>query len=389
MGKLSVVVGGQYGSEAKGHVAGWLASAEHNVVDADYTAINQLAVDQAPIPVLGVRVAGPNAGHTAYDDLGREWKLQQVPVAAVTNRSAGLLIADGSEIDWDTMQREVVALEAAGLDVISRLMISAEATVIEAHHVYRESQGREHGQAGLTKNIGSTGKGVGAARADRAVRLAVRAGNYDQVPEWAKDCIVYGRGSGEIIEDLLGLGTHVVIEGTQGYGLGTHAGHYPFVTSSDCRAIDFLSMAGVSPWHKDVDELDVWVVFRVYPIRVAGNSGPLQGETNWDALGLPEERTTVTKKVRRVGEWDPELAEAAVRANGGSEKVKIALMMADQKIPDLRNERGAWSAIWERSNRQHPAMVDLNNLVAMVENSTGGAKVQIIGTGPDTHIDWK
>ena len=50
---------------------------------------------------------------------------------------------------------------------------------------------------------------------------------------------------------------------------------------------------------------------------MAGNSGPLKGETSWEELGLEPERTTVTNKVRRVGDWDPELLEEAIRANGG------------------------------------------------------------------------
>ena len=130
--------------------------------------------------------------------------------------------------------------------------------------------------------------------------------------------------------DLLDERT-VQIEGTQGYGLGLHHPNYPQVTSSDCRAIDFMAMAGVSPWDTAVEDLQVWLVFRPYPIRVAGNSGPMLGETTWEQLGLAQERTTVTQKVRRVGHWDPKLARDAVYANGGpSEHLYLALTMADQ-----------------------------------------------------------
>jgi adenylosuccinate synthase len=137
--------------------------------------------------------------------------------------------------------------------------------------------------------------------------------------------------------DLLGLG-NVIIEGTQGYGLGLHHRNYPQVTSSDCRAIDFLAMAGISPWSMDVFRFKVIVVARCFPIRVAGNSGPLQGETSWSALGLPEERTTVTNKVRRVGTWDSELLDEAIRANGGGNwnpDVQLAITMLDQRFPDV------------------------------------------------------
>ena len=69
-GKLQVVVGGQFGSEAKGAVAAHLAAKEDDL--------------------FAVRVAGPNAGHTVIGNDGREWKLQQIPVAAVSNRYARL-----------------------------------------------------------------------------------------------------------------------------------------------------------------------------------------------------------------------------------------------------------------------------------------------------------
>src|SRR5699024_7206253 len=65
---------------------------------------------------------------------------------------------------------------------------------------------------------------------------------------------------------------HVVVEGTQGYWLGLHAGHYPQSTSNNARPIDFLAMAGLNPWEWDFYPIGVT---RTNPIRVAGNSGPL------------------------------------------------------------------------------------------------------------------
>lgn len=78
-----------------------------------------------------------------------------------------------------------------------------------------------------------------------------------------------------------------------------------------------------------------WVVARVYPIRVAGNSGPMKGETTWEALGLEPEKTTVTQKIRRVGAWDADLVRRAVQANGGEKSVRVVITMLDQVIPEL------------------------------------------------------
>lgn len=364
--KLSVVVGGQYGSEGKGAVAGYLAAWSEQ-------------------PVVAVRVAGPNAGHTVYGRCpgslclsgghlesapgdGHPWKLRQVPVAAVTREDAQLIIAAGSEVDRDVLLREVAELDSAGYGVSDRLAVDSEATVIQPGH-----QDMEHDQ--LTDRIGSTGKGVGAARADRAMRSATLYG----VAPWSVK---------STWKMLRGPGTHVIIEGTQGYGLGQHAGLYPFCTSSDCRAIDFLAMAGISPW--SFDTLQVWVVLRTRPIRVAGNSGPLHGETTWQSLGLPVERTTVTNRVRRVGAWDPNLARAAVDANGGYPVVSVALTMVDHEIPAIAGHSGPY-ADWAMRNGL--AIPPDDDPVVAAEKYLGriqadcGAPIRLVGTGPNTILE--
>lgn len=310
MSRLIVVVGGQYGSEGKGAIAAHLSrDFRHNDV--------------------AVRVAGPNAGHTAYDDNNREWKLRAVPVAAVVSPTCQLHIAAGSEIDLDVLLKEITELDDAGHKVSERLTIHPSATMIEGRHHTAEAE------AGLVGRVGSTGKGIGAARSDRIMRRAMVA---DDIPILNRRDLLGPYGP----FDLDSVGT-VLIEGTQGYGLGLHHHNYPQVTSSDCRAIDFMAMAGISPWDSRIVKLQVYIVARTYPIRVAGNSGPLKGETTWSDLGLPEEKTTVTQKVRRVGEWDSELLGEAILANGGGDwnsEVQLALTMMDQRFPDVKGMSG-------------------------------------------------
>lgn len=307
MGILQVVVDGQFGSTGKGAVCAFLANPE----------LNERGLS-------AVRVAGPNAGHSAVDATGQKWPLRQIPVAAVIDPHARLYIAAGSEIDISVLTKEVEALEAAGHNVRDRLTLDPMATIIEPHHHHTEAS------ALLVDRIGSTGKGIGAARAARIMREAKTVRDTD-----LQDLCHIGDTADMLRADLLEDRT-VQIEGTQGHALGLHHPFYPQVTSSDCRAIDFMAMAGLSPWGNGVDDLQVWLTFRPYPIRVAGNSGPLKDETTWEALGLPEERTTVTQKTRRVGRWDSKLAAAAVEANGGaSEFLYLALTMADQLDPTI------------------------------------------------------
>jgi adenylosuccinate synthase len=121
-----------------------------------------------------------------------------------------------------------------------------------------------------------------------------------------------------------------------------------------------------------VDLFDIWVTARTYPIRVAGNSGPLENETNWEELGLEAERTTVTQKIRRVGHFDASLVKEAVIANGGSPNVKIALTMFDYIFPELKNQ----SQVDILTDEQNSYIRDIENQV--------DARVALIGTGPST-----
>lgn len=341
-----MVVGGQFGSEGKGAVAGW---------------VGREAANEGR-EVLGVRVGGPNAGHTVYgrcphvvaqsmdgytqivdcgkcNDFGHPWALRQVPVLAVTNPEAGLIIAAGSEVDPDVLHAEIAALDRAGYDVSNRLVVDANATLLMESHRAAEA-GKE-----LNRRLGSTAKGIGGARVDRLWREARTVGLHGGFPPENYGNPDVATDTADLMERCLAEGGHVVIEGTQGFGLGLHTEYYPFTTSGDCRAIDFLAQAGLSPWvlsSRDEEyrpDLKVIVCFRPYPIRVAGNSGPMGSETSWEDLGLPQEFTTVTQKVRRVAAWDPQLVEAAIRANGGlGPHLVLALTMADHVVPGLKGE---------------------------------------------------
>jgi adenylosuccinate synthase len=208
---------------------------------------------------------------------------------------------------------------------------------------------------------------------NRLMNIGVEVINADQHLRWMAEWLSHDSSL-------------IVIEGTQGYGLGLHAGYYPTCTSSDTRAIDFLAMAGINPWSPGLEHVTVWLVARVFPIRVAGASGPLKGETTWEELGLPEERTTVTHKVRRVGDWDSDLIRKAVVANGGATfepshaflhggyEVVVALTMVDQLIPGVKNQ-GVWGELAQDDNDK------LSDLIRAVENDAGVA-VGIVSTGP-------
>ena len=349
--RLSVVVGAQYGSEGKGAIAGHLTKPQQR-------------------QVVCVRIGGPNAGHTVIghgpEGPKNPWRLRTVPVAAVTNPDAHLVIAAGSEIDPEVLIHEANLLEEYGYKVWDRLYIDWQATVLTKEHIEIETNNNIH------HRIGSTGKGIGAARAARIMREAPIWGPYrdDNTDTLSRASSVETSG---LLRAALDEGCHVVIEGTQGYGLGLHAGHYPQCTSNNARSIDFLSMAAINPWQGSVGTFNTYAVARSNPIRVAGNSGPIENETTWGDLGLEPELTTVTRKVRRVGLWDSELVRDAVRANGGTPNVKIALTMLDHKFPETAHYTGPIQGL------PRTAL----DWIEEIEQDTG-ATVTMAGTGPDT-----
>lgn len=108
----------------------------------------------------------------------------------------------------------------------------------------------------------------------------------------------------EFLNRLIDSNQPVLLEGTQGSVLSLHHGYRGKTTSRDTNASNWCADAGISPFAVR----DVYGVTRTFPIRVAGNSGPMSGEEiTWEEITKyaesPEpivEITTATKRKRRV-----------------------------------------------------------------------------------------
>ena len=280
---ISIVVGGQYGSEGKGKVAHFIARTRG--------------------ATAAVRVGGPNSGHTIYDTYGHSLILQQLPTAAILPDVVCVLGA-GTYIDVARLKLE---MELTGVSK-ERLKVDPQAVVIRESHRTSERSGE------LRALIGSTETGTGAAVIERISRNSgvQFAENDIFLAPYIADTKSYLRGQ-------LDRSARLVIEGTQGFGLSVlHGPHYPYATSRDTTAAAFLSEVGLSPF--DVD--DVSMVIRTFPIRVGGHSGPLDKECTWADVARESrsqepiiEYTSVTKSVRRVGWFSPELVLKAIQAN--------------------------------------------------------------------------
>lgn len=287
---VSIVVGGQFGSEGKGKVS---------------LELVRMATERR---IAVVRVGGPNSGHTAYNRAGQKFALRQLPAGAV-DRNVDVVFPAGSFIDVDVLQSEIKLLDYPR----DRIFVSPYASIITPEQKAWEAE------AGLVSGIGSTGSGVGAAV---MAQVARNAANFPLHRHEAAHCGALDRfvcDTTELMRTWLDANARIIIEGTQGFGLSLYdGGYWPKATARATTAAAALAETGLSPM--DVD--NVVLVVRSYPIRVAGNSGPLPGETSWDAISASinaktdlREFTTVTRNLRRVGHFDASVVKAAINCN--------------------------------------------------------------------------
>lgn len=365
---VDTVVGGQAGSEGKGAVVA------HLLRENDYAA--------------AVRPGSSNAGHTVYADAadrgdalasGEErWEKyihQVLPSAATVDPVIDLIMAPESSFGLDEFLEEVQDMvDRWGEGATGRVVVDPFAAVITDHHRHLERDRK------LGGDIGSTVHGCGAVRTEKIWRSAgdVRlAKDYhalrDYLPEGAD-----GRmwRAYDVIQSHGREGDAVMVEGTQGALLSMNQSDYwPYTTSRDCIASSFLSSCGLPP----SAVRDTWAVFRTYPIRVGGTSGPMRGkeidfETIANRAGMeepPVEYTSVTKKKRRVFEWSFEDFVLAVRLNDPD---YIALTFLDYLGAE---NYGATSA-----DALNDAALEFVGEVERAARSENGSRVGLLKTGP-------
>jgi adenylosuccinate synthase len=310
---VTVIVGGQFGSEGKGKVADYFARERH--------------------ATIAIRVGGSNSGHTVIDKTGTARVFRVIPTPSLIGHVVCVLGA-GTYIDVEVLLSEI---EVARLPP-DRLLIDPNAYVISEEHKRIESG------SGLGDRIGSTQSGTGAAVLDRvARRSSAHLAQHD--PQLRK----FVRPVTPVLRAALDRGESIIIEGTQGFGLSLlHARDYPKATSRDTTAAAFVAEAGLSPF--DVSE--IVLVTRAFPIRVPGESGPLPNEIDWNTLGReggweppPIEYTSVTGKVRRVARFHPAIVLEAINVN---QPTKIVLNHVDYFDNTSRHTRTITQKIEEK-----------------------------------------
>lgn len=281
--KAAVLIDGQWGSTGKGLLAAFLAMHKSNEVKVATTN------------------ASANAGHTTVLADDSKFVTYHLPTFAVMQPNCYAYLNAGSIIDPDLLMKEI---ETIGFNE-KKLLIHPHAAVITD-----EDKEFEKNPDSANTKISSTQKGVGTALANKIKRSARLAKDHPLLHKYIR---------------AVDLNKHTcIIEVPQGFDLSLNSGFlYPYTTSREITIASALSDAGIHP--KRLGK--IVMSCRTFPIRVGnikdengvemGTSGPFyddQEELTWDALGLPEEVTTVTKRVRRVFTFSPTQYKKALKA---------------------------------------------------------------------------
>ena len=274
-----LVMDGAWGSCGKGLLAGKLA-VERN-------------------PDLVVCNYGPNAGHTYITELGEKIMTQQLPTGVVNEESI-LALGPGSIIDPAILAKEIQ--ELSRYNPAERLVIHPRAAVVTPEDKERE---------GALVKIGSTRKGTASAATRKMMRVDEGLPRIAAEHEYLKQFVV----TEQEYDRKIATASLIQVESAQGVELSLSRGYsYPTCTGRDVTPEQIMNDVAVPMRFLK----ETCVVIRTYPIRVGneydaqgneiGHSGPVfpdQQELTWEGLSQMAgvdlmERTTVTKKIRRV-----------------------------------------------------------------------------------------
>ena len=407
--KADLIVGIQWGDEGKGKMVDMLAQ------NYDVVCRSQ---------------GGHNAGHTIWVD-GVRHALHLIP-SGVLNPKAINIIGNGVVLSPESIIIEMEQFE--GLE--GRLFISDKAHLnLPYHALIDQAKERLKGD----KAIGTTGKGIGPAYAEKISRTGFRVGELLNPEKLASGIIDYFEQSKAIFEvleietpnkeeliellisyknklapfianttnmiwDALDNDKKILLEGAQGTLLDIDHGTYPYVTSSSCVSAGACTGLGISP--KDIGV--VTGIVKAYTTRV-GN-GPFPSEDFTEAgekiADIGKEVGVTTGRGRRCGWFDAIAVKHAARLNGcdqlslmkldvldGFEKIKICTsyevngeiinyMPSDlEDVKPVYEEFAGWdSVVGCREFDKLPE--NAKKYINKIEELTG-VKVGIVSTSPE------
>ena len=337
-----VLLGAQWGDEGKGKATDILGDR------VDYVVRYQ---------------GGNNAGHTVV--IGdQKYALHLLP-SGILSPNVVPVIGNGVVIDPAVLLEEIKGLNDRGIDT-SKLVISSNAHLITPYHrtIDKVSE-RFLGKA----KIGTTGRGIGPAYADKISRIGIRVQDlfdesilekkiegalrdknqvltkvFNRKDMQAQEILDEYRGYAEILRpymadtalllnNALEEGKTVLLEGSQGTLLDVDHGTYPFVTSSNPTAGGACTGSGIGPTKIE----RVIGIVKAYTPRVGSGPVPteLENEDGEKLRTIGHEYGTTTGRNRRCGWYDAPIARFAVRINGLTDffLTKLDVLTGWEKIP--------------------------------------------------------
>ncbi|HEY0210675.1 adenylosuccinate synthase [Acerihabitans sp.] len=419
MGKNVVVLGTQWGDEGKGKVVDLLTERAKYVVRYQ---------------------GGHNAGHTLVIN-GEKTVLHLIP-SGILRENVTSIIANGVVLSPEALMKEMGELEARGIPVRERLLISEACPLILSYHVALD-MAREKARG--DKAIGTTGRGIGPAYEDKVARRGLRVGdlfnkqtfaiklkeivdyhNFQLVNYYKVEAVDYQT----ILDDVMAVadiitglvvdvselldtarknGELIMFEGAQGTLLDIDHGTYPYVTSSNTTAGGVATGSGIGPRYVDY----VLGIVKAYSTRVG--AGPFPTEL-FDDVGeylctKGNEFGATTGRRRRTGWLDAVAVRRAVLINSlsgfcmtkldvldGLKEVKICIAYRMPDGSELKTTPLAaegWEGIepiyeslpgWSESTfgvKEFDKLPEAaRRYIRRVEEVTG-VPVDIISTGPD------
>ncbi|MBO8132019.1 MAG: adenylosuccinate synthase [Candidatus Marinimicrobia bacterium] len=320
---VTAVIGGQWGDEGKGKIIDYLSC------DADIVARFQ---------------GGSNAGHTIQIK-DKEIILHQIP-SGILRKSITCILGNGMVIDPVNLVREIKDVETIGINTTGRLFLSLNAHIVTPIHKFLDAYWEN--KAG-NRAIGTTKRGIGPAYTDKIKRCGIRVRdlkNRENLREKVQNQLDYLKLLDNISnEDIEGIqkelepffesceqikhlaadtfsiihkhienGSNILLEGAQGTLLDIDHGSYPFVTSSNTISGNICAGLGISP--KDIDK--IIGVFKAYNTRVGAGPFPTEQLNEYGEYLQQKgyEFGATTRRKRRCGWFDAELARFAVKVNG-------------------------------------------------------------------------
>ena len=407
--KADLIVGLQWGDEGKGKIVDHMAQ---------------------KVDVVCRFAGGHNAGHTIVVD-GKKYALHLIP-SGVLNPKAINVIGNGVVLSPDNLiDKELKQFD----DLEGRLFISDKAHLLFPYHALID-QGKERLRK---KAIGTTGKGIGPAYADKILRTGHRVGELhhpdklvskilsyfetnsvlfeameiktptkeellEQVYKYKENLEKYITDTTKLIWSYLKEGKKVLLEGAQGTMLDIDHGTYPYVTSSNTISAGACTGLGLN--HNDIGK--VTGIAKAYCTRVGNGPFPTEdfGEDGDRMAEIGHEFGTTTGRKRRCGWFDAVAAKYACRLNGvnqvalmkldvldGFEKVKVCVgyefeeEVIDYVPYDLENvkpiykEFDGWDKV-EGIRKFEDLPKNAKNYIKELEKLIG-TKISIISTSPD------